>query len=246
MDLQTGIIIKTNKYKESSKIAYILTKDGLINVLIRNSLDLKSKNFSYSNELAKIEFNINKSKRASFDTLTSGVLLDNYSNIKMDIEKLTSASNILYLIYKSSEYVSNNRNMFDLVSFYFDNLNNTNSNLITIYNFIFNLKLLYLLGIGPNLKTCTVCEKEKTKYLSLLNGGCVCDKCKGSISSNDIVLESDALSLFKILYLVKLSNVNDDYLSSLLKETEKIDSNGKIINEIKVFIKEYYKKYLAI
>ena len=88
MELREGIILKTIKYQENSKIAYIITKDGLVTALIRASLEYKSKNFAYSQELTKIEFDISKSKRNSFDILTSGRLVESYLNIKKDYNTL--------------------------------------------------------------------------------------------------------------------------------------------------------------
>ena len=76
MELTEGIILKTIKYQENSKLCYIITKDGLETALVRASLDYKSKNFSYSQELTKINFAISKSKKNSFDIMTTGALVD--------------------------------------------------------------------------------------------------------------------------------------------------------------------------
>ena len=48
LELREGIVLKTIKYQESSKILYILTEKGLISALSKNCLNLKSKNHLYS------------------------------------------------------------------------------------------------------------------------------------------------------------------------------------------------------
>ena len=55
--------IHYESYKEKDKIAFIITKDKMDSYLIRSSYDFKSKNYSYSNELTKIDFEYNESKR---------------------------------------------------------------------------------------------------------------------------------------------------------------------------------------
>lgn len=246
MELTTGIIIKTNKYQESSKIAYVLTENGLVNALIRNSLDFKSKNFSYSNELTKISFDLNKSKRQSFDTITSGVVIDSYYNIKNDMKLLFATSNLLALIYKVSDYVNNFHNLYKLVDFILSYINENDKKYITILTYIFKLKLLYLLGIGPNLKTCVICDRSNASILSLLNGGLICNNCKSNIDKDDITLTNEKISLVKLLYYIDMNKINNEFLDNVLDALDKLDDKNQIINQIDSFIKEYYKKYLSI
>lgn len=245
MELTTGIIVKTNKYQESSKIAYVLTEDGLISALIRNSLDFKSKNFSYSNELTKISFNLNKSKRQSFDIITSGVALDTYYNIKNDMELLMATSNLLALVYQVSDFVNNYNNLYKLVDFTLNNINNNDKKYLQIIIYIFKLKLLYLLGIGPNLRRCVFCDSEKGNTLSLLNGGLVCNNCKGNIEKDDILLVGEKVSFIRTLYYLDLKKVNNMFFDSLLDALDKTDKT-QLFALVDTFIKEYYKKYLSI
>ena len=56
MELIEGIVVNTNKYQESSKIIYVLTKNEFKSLLVKSSLNYNSKNFAYSQELTKIGF----------------------------------------------------------------------------------------------------------------------------------------------------------------------------------------------
>ena len=51
-----GIIIKSTKYQDTSKLVYVLTSDGLNTYLVRNAFNFKSKNYSYALEMTKISF----------------------------------------------------------------------------------------------------------------------------------------------------------------------------------------------
>ena len=238
MELREGIILRTIKYQENSKIAYIITKEGLVTALIRASLEFKSKNFSYSQELTKIEFDITKSKKNSFDILTTGRLVNSYLNIKKDYNVLLEVSKIVELTYKSIEHVTNNQNFYDLFNYFLEEYNNNyDQKSVRFYSQIFRLKLLYLLGLGLNFSRCTVCNKNidlENSYYSIDHGGCVCKQCRHLI--NDLE-QGEYLTIMKILYLGKLQKLNYQLISEI-----PLDYYG----EIEDFLKKYYNKYLSI
>lgn len=235
MELTEGIILKTNKYQENSKIAYIITKEGLVNCIIRASLDYKSKNFSYSQELTKIGFDISKSKKNSFDVLTTGVVIDSYLNLKKDYNTLVLITKLMDLTYKTINYVTNFEYLYNLFDYTLNGINTyneVNTKNVCFYPLIFKIKLLYLLGVGPNFKGCTCCGCENSYAFSIEKGGTVCKKC----FSNDDYL-TEYLDIMKILYLGKL----DKLTSKVINEIPL--SSYQIIDEI---ISKYYEKYLSI
>ena len=232
MELTEGIILKTIKYQENSKLCYIITKDGLVTALVRASLDYKSKNFSYSQELTKIGFALSKSKKNSFDILTSGMVVDSYLNLKKDYDTLYNISKIVELVYKSINYVNSSSNLYDLLNFVLDNLNREYKDYFVFFPLILKLKLLYLLGVGPNFNGCTSCKAKNTVAFSVERGGVLCAKCQGEYD-----IKTDYIDIMKILYLAKLDKLNCELISSL-----PIDSIN-VINEI---VNKYYEKYLSI
>lgn len=236
MELTEGIILKTIKYQENSKIAYILTKEGLVTVLIRASLEYKSKNFAYSQELTKIEFDISRSKKNSFDILSSGRCINSYLNLKKDYNTLLDVSNIIELAYKSAEHVINNSNLYDLLDFYLDKYNEYyESEHVRFYSVIFKLKLLYLLGIGLNFSKCLICSKDVDFYncfYSIDLGGSICDKCKVNVKD---LFYGDYIKIIKIIYLAKLDKLSHELITQFPLEC---------YSDILEFLKRYYNKYL--
>lgn len=244
MELKTGIIIKTSKYKEKDKIAFILTNDKFDSYLIRSSFDFKSKNYSYSNELTKIDFDYNESKKNSFDIVSTGVVNNIYKNIKSNYEVLEIAVELLNLVYKAAEHVGNNNNLYNLLDFCLENLNNyyLDHDVCLLYSFVFKLKLLFLMGVGPHFKSCTICNKNKGLILSLEYGGVVCKNCSGKLSFNDYILTKEVVELIKVLYLGKIDVLNYD----LMQEIVNLSKDKNYISEISKFINLYYKKYLSL
>lgn len=237
MELKEGIILKTIKYQENSKIAYIITKEGLVTALIRASLEFKSKNYSYSQELTKIEFDISKSKKNSFDILTTGRLVNSYLNIKKDYNTLLEVSKIIDLTYKSIEHVTNPYNLYQLFDYLLQNYNNNyDKNNKQFYLLIFKAKLLYLLGVGFTFSKCCVCLKNNLKdfYFSVERGGVICNSCKMQV---DDLYSGEYLKILQILYLGKLEILTQELIDNL-----PIEYFGDIDN----LIKNYYYKYLSL
>ena len=93
MGLTEAIIIKTQKYKEDSKIVQLLTEEGVVASLGRGCLKVKSKNFYLLHEITKIEFDL-QIRNNSFGILKSTKLIDNYSTIKTEPYKIESTFEI--------------------------------------------------------------------------------------------------------------------------------------------------------
>jgi len=233
LELKEGIILKTIKYQDSSKIAYILTKDGLISALIRNCLNMKSKNYAYSREATLIGFDLSLSKKNTFDIITSGKVLDNFIDIQNNYHKLLCTVEILSLTYDCVNFIEDKENLFELLK---NVLSLINSNIfmdINNYNFytcIYKLKLLYLLGVGPNFNKCGDCETKEVVYFDFESGTCKCTK--HSKLSN----QKELIEVLKILYLGKVELFTEEIFNSL----------KMFYSDVYRFINTYYDRFLHL
>ena len=235
MELTEGIILKTMKYQENSKVCYIITREGLVTALVRASLDYHSKNFSYSQELSKIKFAISKSKKNSFDIMTSGMLVDSYLNLKKDYDTLFLISKLMDLVYKSIDHVTNYQNLYDLFDFTLSNINDnklSNRRNVVFYPIILKFKLLYLLGVGPKFSGCVVCDKKTHSAFSVERGGVV---CRTHQKDNDYV--SDYVDVMMVLYLGHLDKLTVSLIDSIPIESYSV---------IEDVLTKYYDRYLSI
>ena len=93
-----GIIVSEVDYKESSKIINIYTKElGIIGCLARGSKRLKSNLSGVSTKFTYGYFHINY-KDNGMSTLMEVDIIDNFKNIKKDIEKISYISYITELV----------------------------------------------------------------------------------------------------------------------------------------------------
>ena len=223
-----GIVIKSNKYQEASKIIHVLTKDGMESFLVRSANNFKSKNYSYAQEVTKISFDT--SKKNSFEILTTGMVLDNYSNIKLDSKRLFDICEIIEMIYSLSSHVNDNKVFYDFVCNVFNSINNDYNR---YYLIIFKVKLLYLLGVGPQFKEgCAICGKNELYAFDLEAGKAF---CKEHFHLTDVSLYDSEFEVFRFLYLAKYEYLTNEVLIKLPNYVDYLDE----------FLNKYYDYYLG-
>ena len=234
MELIEGIIINQTKYQENSKIIHVLTNDCMKSLLVRASCSFNSKNFAYSQELTKINFQYSESKKKTFDIMSSGIVLDSYKNIKDDYNKLNITVEILKLTLQANEHVNSYSNLYKLLSYTLDGINNNTLEIGRYYELVFKLKLLFILGIGPNFNGCTKCGKEANDYFSINIGGVICEKC---LDFEKDIFFGDYIKIMKILYLGKFENLDNNLFQSII-------NIKNYYEEMKNIISQYYNKYI--
>ena len=109
----TGIVVKNLDYQDNAQIAYILTKDELISVIIKGAKKIDSKTRPLSQIITKISGLRTNSSRIS--TFTEGIIVDNYNDIKEDYLKTQVTMCILEKIYYLYDNFSMNEKVYDFV-----------------------------------------------------------------------------------------------------------------------------------
>ena len=223
-----GIILSETNYSESSKILNILTKEhGLIGVMSKGSRNLKSKLRGVSRKLLHGTIYIYY-KEKGVSTLIGIDVINSFSKILTDLEKISYASYILDLTLQVLRQ-TNDEEIFDL-------LKNTlikieeglNPEALTQ---ILELKYLDYLGVSPMLEGCASCgTTNDIVSLSPTQGGYICKSCY----QNDRLVSEKTIKMIRLYYLVDISNIS------------KLDVKKEITNEINTFLDEYYEKYTGL
>lgn len=222
-----GIIINTRNYGDTSKILDILTKEsGVIGVIAKGCKSIKSNLRSVTDKLTYANFTIYY-KKDKLSILSEATIINNFSNIKKDIEKISYASFLIDLtnqVYKQCEDLE----LYDLLISSLIKINEK-FNPLAITNII-ELKYLNYLGVMPNLDGCTICGSKRVITLSSDKGGYICSKCR---TDEPIVSE-------KVIKLVKMYTLLD------INKISKLDLEKEIISEVNNFIDMYYEKYTGL
>ena len=222
-----GIILNTRNYNDTSKILDIFTKKyGVIGVIAKGCKSLKSNLRSVTDKLTYATFTIYY-KKDKLSILTEASVINNFNNIKKDIEKISYASYLLDLtnqVYKQS-------NSNDLYNLLISTLNKLNEgfNPLVITN-ILELKYLDYLGIMPNLDGCIVCGSKNVITLSSDKGGYLCKNCR----VDEPISSDKAIKLVRMYYYVDIDKIS------------KLDLSKDVINEVNNFIDDYYDRYTGL
>lgn len=222
-----GIIINTKNYGDTSKILEILTKEyGIIGVIAKGCKSLKSNLRSVTDKLTYATFTI-YFKKDKLSILSEASVINNFSNIKKEIEKISYASFLLDLtnqVYKQCE----NNNLYDLLISALIKIND-NFNPLIITNII-ELKYLEYLGVMPNINGCSVCGSKNVITLSSDKGGYLCKKCH----TNEPIVSDKTIKLVRMYTLVDISKIS------------KLDLSKDIVYEVNNFIDDYYDRYTGL
>lgn len=222
-----GIIINSKDYKDSSKILDIFTKEyGLIGVIAKGCKSLKSNLRSVTGKLTYATFTIYY-KKDKLSILSEASVINNFSNIKKDIEKISYASFLIDLtnqVYKQCEDIS----LYDLLISALVKINE-NFNPLVIANII-ELKYFEYLGVMPNIDGCSICGSKSVVTLSSDKGGYLCSKCH----TNEPIVSDKAIKLVRMYYYVDIEKIS------------KLDISKDIIFEVNNFIDDYYDRYTGL
>ena len=147
-----GIVLSETNYSESSKILNVLTdKYGLIGVMSKGSRNMKSKLRSVSRKMIYGTFHVYY-KKDGLSTLIGVDVINAYSNILLDLERVSYASYMMDLVMQVFKQNDDN-NIFYLLR---DSLGKLEEgfNPLVLTN-ILELKLLDFLGVKPCIDYCS-------------------------------------------------------------------------------------------
>ena len=223
-----GIILSETNYSESSKILNVLTKEyGVIGVISKGCRNMKSKLRGVSRKLLLGTIHIYY-KPNGLSTLIGVDVINSYSKIVMDLEKISYASFILDLVNQILKQCED-ENIFDLLK---DTLNKLEEGLnpLALTN-ILELKLLDYLGVSPSIDNCAHCGSNKDIItLSSGIGGYVCRNCY----NNEALVSDKTIKMIRMYYYVDIKNIT------------KLDVSSEVSNEINIFLDDYYDRYTGI
>ncbi len=223
-----GIVISEQNYGETSKIVNLLTRDyGIIGLMVKGGRSLKSPLRSVSGKLTYGTFNVYY-KKDKLSILSDVSVINNFTNIKKDIELISYAS---YLTDLATQVVRHGRDedVFDLLIASLSKIEEGFSPAV-ITN-ILELKYLDNLGVLPVLDRCVDCgSTDNIVTLSSDRGGYVCANCR----TTEPLISSKAIKLIRMYYYVDINKIDN------------IDVSPEATSEINDFLNNYYERYTGL
>lgn len=222
-----GIVVSEVPYKDSSKVLNILCEEGVIGVVSKGCKRINSPLRVISNKLTLGEYVIyyNESK---LSTLKEGSILDNFNNIKNDLNKISHATYITDLV---NQVMKQNADP-TVFSLYVSALKKIDEGINeTVVMNILEIKLLDYLGVGINLNGCAKCGS--TREIVTIDpdvGGYICKNCY----TNEIIYDERVRKMLRMYYLVEIDSIKE------------LKIKDYVIDSINKFLSVYYDRYTGL
>lgn len=226
-----GIIIRTTDYGETNKVVTLYTREwGKIGAMARGAKKPKSR-LSGSTQLLTYGYFLVQ-KGSGMGSLQQAEIISSMKSIREDIFLTAYASFIAELTDKAVEDRKPNPFLFELL---YQTLNYLNEGYDPeILMFIYEMKMLNVMGLYPILDQCAVCGSTDGHFsFSIREGGLICHRCLEKDPYHFKLSQAGArlLRLFYHFDLSRLGNI------SVKKETK---------DELKRIISAYYEEYSGL
>ncbi len=179
-----AIVLRTIKFKESSKIVTFYTKElGRVGAIVKGARRANSKIGAALEPMSHVQILLYIKEGREVQTVGQCDLLHSCHHFAADLEKLSVGLSIIELVYDIAHEQEQNIPLFVLMTESLAVLNQT-SNSTSVLLF-FMLKLAELLGFAPVFGNCHLCNNEiirqrnedKCLMFNLQRGSPVCDNC---------------------------------------------------------------------
>lgn len=169
-----GLIIRSTKYGEGSKMLTILTPEGKVEAAANGANSLKSRLFAGSQLFCYSKI-VLKQGKGKHPYTSSCDVTENFYGIRNDVAKVAMGVYFCELLDTIVTGEDSARVLkFALNTLYMlEKLDN-----YTYLKPLFELRLLSLIGFMPNMDSCVVCGDEGSfDRFSIALGGVVCEAC---------------------------------------------------------------------
>lgn len=201
-----GIVISSIDYKESSKIVNLYTPNGKISVNAKGALNPKKGMLGFITTGNVVSFVTTDTKTK---TMTEYQLEYSVYNLNQSIEKLKAFAVIIDIIKEISDDV-NHEKCYEFIKKILLSLKDNDTKKVLS---VFLIKMLYVFGIAPNLKSCVKCNNMNNLVsFNTYLGGALCNNCSS--------LDYDRLNLWNEYYYDKkdIGKYSDTDFNKLLDE----------------------------
>jgi len=194
-----AVVLRSRKIRESSKVVILFSQNfGKISTIAKGSLKPKSK-FGSSLELfthSSIIFY--RKENRDLHTLSHSEIVNPFENLKKDVVKLAYASAAAEVVERLVPQEEPNKSLYALLLAALGEIEAAERRQLEIVLSSYELKVLHLVGYGPELARCVRCGRSlgERVWFGLLSGGVLCPACRDK-DLNFMAVSEPALRLLR-------------------------------------------------
>jgi DNA repair protein RecO (recombination protein O) len=198
----TGIVVRSTKYGNSSKLVAFYTRDfGRVAGIARGARRVKSRFGGGLEPFIETEIIFYHRPERMLQTITDSDINEVFAPVRNDLYKSIFAHAACEMVDGLAEETSGT--IYNLLSVFLHTLGDIENKKAEILFWSFQLKLFAVLGYQPALAMCMACNEplpQTATQLSLEQGGIVCPQCRqdegaGAISWGTIRLLEKILQI---------------------------------------------------
>lgn len=170
-----GIVIGQRNYKEADRSVTLFTRErGKISFVARGVRKLTSKNKASTDLLAYGSYSLINGK--AYQILRQGTVIESFPPLRKDLEKMSTALAMAAFLKDVLPEEMPLDNVFDCFLWSLNRLIDTKDSMFLLRYFF--VKIIGLLGYGPDLNGCNQCGgKSDNYYFNFEKGAFLCDGC---------------------------------------------------------------------
>ncbi|MDE6088954.1 MAG: DNA repair protein RecO, partial [Oscillospiraceae bacterium] len=183
-----GVVLSQKALGEQDKFMDVLTETGIVEILVKGSAKITSKNGSATQLFAYTEFDVTDSSRIqnqknqkNFCHLRSASPIRIFYGLRQSVQSVTLASYFAQVILYSALPQASTPEILRLLLNCLHYLSGAESDLLQI-KCIFELRIVSLLGFRPDVLMCRKCGcyLPERLYFQVENGCFCCESCEKS------------------------------------------------------------------
>lgn len=202
-----GIVLKYTNVGEADRILTILTKNrGKIQAIVKGCRKPKSRFLPLCEVFSVSELMLYKGSKLYH--ISQGELLNSFYKIRNDLILLTYATYFAELVEFVSDEDIPSEKLFILIVKSLYHISNGDIDVKTM-NLAFQLKILDICGLRPNILRCSNCGDSEDTYTYFSNeaGGILCNNCASSFEDSKRINQA-FVNIVKLIYQTEISRLN--------------------------------------
>ncbi len=222
-----AFVLKTQDYRDTSLLLTVYTQDhGKIRGIVKGVRDTRAKYGSTFEPFSLNEILFYKRRKGGdLHQITHADTVDMFYEVREDLEKLAYACYFVELIDELVETEEAHPEIFTLLHESILFLNSGAS--VKRAARIFEVKLLELLGLVPEIQACAICQTlmPEPAFFNPSSGGILCRNCAGKSQGIKIPVSKGTLNFLahvrrseiRSLYSVKVAQEVGEELEKILR-----------------------------
>jgi DNA repair protein RecO (recombination protein O) len=219
-----AIILKTMKYRDTSKIVTFYTKEyGKLKGIAKGARTAKNKYGSALEPMTLSMLVVYKKEHRDLHLISQCDAIDSFKNITEDLDRMATALAVIELVHQATHDEEKNPALFELLSATLNALNSSLKNYASYFH-AFRLRLASIFGYAPNFEVCGECGNslvsgtgENNFAFQIARGAVFCNRCCMPINSSMsmkqdssfISISTQVLQIIRRLMIAQMSTLGN-------------------------------------